>query len=90
MSIRVLWAMTLPNPLRIIARADTVTMIFAWNHLFRLITLTDAMVISDPKVLAKPWERTFVYRKQAAGDINDNDSCLDRISAGQAAVPPGY
>jgi hypothetical protein len=146
--------MTLPDPLQIIARADTVTMIFAWNHLFRLVnldaqhryeasypmamgagngvwegqtlrvrtsgrhartllddsipnseglevsetlsvsadggTLTDVIVSSDPKVLASPWQRTFIYRKQQNGDINDNDSCLDRIAAGQPAVPPGY
>lgn len=146
--------MTLPEPLQIVVRKDNITMLFAWNHLFRQISvdtahphvaeyptamgaanghwqngqlvvrstdrnaktllddsipnsealtvtetfslsadgnaLTDDLLISDDKVLAQPWQRRLVYRRVALSEMHDNDVCLDRVAAGQLAVPAGF
>jgi len=53
-------------------------------------TLTDDLTISHPEVLAKPWNRTLVYRHQAPTDILDTDSCLDWLEKKDRAVPAGF
>jgi len=40
--------------------------------------------------LAKPWNRTLVYRRKALTDIRDTDSCLDRVEHKDRAVPAGF
>lgn len=47
--------------------------------------LEDRIRIEDPKMFAQPWETVATYRRQH-GEIKE-DVCLDRIKAGQPALP---
>jgi hypothetical protein len=52
-------------------------------------TIRYEVTMVDPKVLAKPWTRRYVFRKQSRREIRD-DSCLDRLAPGSRAVPDGF
>jgi hypothetical protein len=44
---------------------------------------------TDPKILAQPWKRRFIFRKKADVQWHD-DVCLDRVAHGEPAVPRGF
>jgi hypothetical protein len=47
--------------------------------------LEDRIRIQDDETFLRPWETVVTFRRQAAAS-RDEDVCLDRIQAGEAAV----
>lgn len=44
---------------------------------------------TDPKVLAQPWKRHFIFRKKSDAQWHE-DVCLDRVAHGDRAIPRGF
>jgi len=55
-------------------------------HLVDADTLEDRITIDDAAYFSRPWEATVTYKRQPSVVFTD-DVCLDRLDAGQPALP---